>query len=238
MRRLCCVFLLLLLFSSIFFSEYIVLKNGNAITGIIKSISADSLIIETADGKTIEIKKVEVLAIQMQQPETIAQVPQQQNAAIQSPINYQGYPAPVPSTVLPVETPYYTVDMELESRKRLLMFQERSKNPLLSVGLSLVLPGSGHIYTERWGHAVFFLATRSVFSGIAVWGFWSVEDVTNPGVFTFNNPVIGTIGAVGLVVITVMESIDSYQSTIRYNDMLRLRLGIDQVDPMLVPVMP
>ncbi|NLZ12618.1 MAG: hypothetical protein GXY29_00360, partial [Thermotogaceae bacterium] len=114
------------------------------------------------------------------------------------------------------------------------------KNPLLSVGLSLVIPGGGHFYTEHWGAGFFFLATRTLFTGVTVWGFWpQVFEDENGDPFTrMNSPIIGAVGAVGLTTMLILECVDSYSGTNGYNDMLRLRLGIDKVDPNLVPSMP
>ncbi len=53
-----------------------------------------------------------------------------------------------------------------------------------------------------------------------------------------NSPIIGAVGAVGLTTMLILECVDSYSGTNGYNDMLRLRLGIDKVDPNLVPSMP
>jgi len=76
------------------------------------------------------------------------------------PVPETGYPAPVASAQIAVESPYYTIDMEFESRKRVLLYQERAKNPLLSVGLSLVIPGGGHFYRTLGSRRLLLRNTR------------------------------------------------------------------------------
>jgi hypothetical protein len=222
------ILLLIMFAATVGFSEIVLLKNGSTIVGTIVGITEEGLSIKSPDGTITELKKAEILNISMIASD--ATVPE-------TPV--QSYPVPVVSTPIDVQTPYYTIDMEYESRKRVLMYQERSKNPLLSLGLSLVVPGSGHFYTGHWGAGFFFLATRSLFSGVTVWGFWPVQTNTEyTSVTQLNSPIVGTIGAVGLVAMTVLECIDSFQSANGYNDMLRLRLGIDKIDPALLPSMP
>jgi len=47
--------------------------------------------------------------------------------------------------------------------------------------------------------------------------------------------LLGAVGAGGFALFTLLEFVDSYYAAERYNQVLRLRLGIERFDPMMLP---
>lgn len=62
----------------------------------------------------------------------------------------------------------------------------RTKSALTAVGLSLLLPGSGHVYAGSGGRAKFFLGTEAVVWGMALafdrWSAWKLNSATDHAV--------------------------------------------------------
>jgi len=222
------------------FGAIFVMRDASTLSGTILQVTETAFIVQGENGQRMELPRSEVVSILTESLSGSVSRPSSSMPAKAQPVPETGYPAPVASAQIAVESPYYTIDMEFESRKRVLLYQERAKDPLLSVGLSLVIPGGGHFYTERWGAGVFFFATRAIFTGVTLWGFWTTatEGENDEPVFRMNSPIVGTVGAVGLTTMLILECVDSFSGVNRYNDMLRVRLGIDKVDTQLIPAMP
>ena len=240
MKRIVLLSFLTVLFSICGFGAIFIMKDATTQSGTILQVTETAFIVQGANGQRMELSRQEVVSI-LTETSVGSDVQTSPYPSAQArTIPETGYPVPVASAQIAVESPYYTIDMEFESRKRVLLYQERAKNPLLSVGLSLVIPGGGHFYAQQWGAGFFFLATRSLFTGVTAWGLWPqvVEDENGVIYTRMNSPIVGAVGAVGLTTMLILECIDSYSGTVGYNDMLRLRLGIDKVDLNLIPSMP
>jgi len=240
MKSILFISFLIVLCSVMGFGAIFIMADATTQSGTILQVTETAFIVQGLNGQRMELPRNKIVSILSDSSSISGQTTSPALSAQPQTFPETGYPVPVASAQIAVESPYYTIDMEFESRKRVLLYQERAKNPLLSVGLSLVIPGGGHFYTEHWGAGFFFLATRTLFTGVTVWGFWPqvFEDGNGDPYTRMNSPIIGAVGAVGLTTMLILECVDSYSGTNGYNDMLRLRLGIDKVDPNLVPSMP
>lgn len=226
-------------------AEMITLKNGEQIEGEILSMNSQFIVLEKITGDVIKIDVQNVSNVNYSQTNrSIAQEQVSQNLVPQ----YAAMPkenAPVPVPITPInpypfaeQFPVRTglIDPELEGRKRLVAFNEKSKNPLLSTSLGLVFPGVGHFYCEKIAAGFFFLGTRSIFAGMTWYGF---SRKTDPNTMTtsYNDIIIGTAGAVGFVTMTIIEAINAYSSAEDFNRTLRLKLGIDTLHEQALPAL-
>lgn len=125
---------------------------------------------------------------------------------------------------------WLALDMELEARKRFLMYNERLKDPWMAAAFGFFLSSAGHLYTEEWIRGLFFLGARAVCVGIGLWGFqtWFNEETEE---WIPMNPTVGAVGLGGFALVSIWESVDAYFSAERYNRILRLRLGIEDLYP-------
>jgi hypothetical protein len=215
------------------FSDWILLSDGTKIQGTV--IRFDESIIEfalvnggllniTRDAiSTIEYSPIASHSIHSTTPHTLS--PQGISAPPYGPADLSTswqYPF--------IAGEWLAIDTELEARKRLLMYNERLKDPWMAAALGFVFPSSGHLYTEEWIRGLFFLGARALCVGVGLWGFhtWFNEETEE---WIAMNPTVGAVGLGGFALFTIWESVDAYFSAERYNRMLRLRLGIEDLYP-------
>ena len=224
------------------FSEKVFLKNGEAIEGRILSMNEQVITLEKVDGTTIRIDRNNVRLVDYESSgnrQPAEQIPEEYPAN-----GNQPQPAPQPPVAPIPNAPVYQpnpvgyvdtlIDPELEGRRRMVEYQEEQKNPALAAGLGTIFPGTGHFYCGKIAAGFFFLGTRVLFAGATVYGFQSVTD-PNTNTKKLRDPWIGTAGAIGFTALTIIEAIDAYSSTVDYNKTLRLRLGIDTINPEVMP---
>lgn len=245
MNKKTLIFLLLILTLcvSTLTAERITLITGDAIEGVILSIESDTVRLKDPNGIVMEIEKNMIASIDYSSVEEKALEPTQQMNGVSN--TYQSVPN-TPVAVSPINTypvvhydpsPFESglLDPELEARRRLVTYNDQRKNPLLATSLSIVFPGTGHFYSHKIAAGFFFLGTRAIFAGMTWYGFTQRTD-PNTDKTSYNDILIGSAGAVGLVTMMIIEAIDSYSSSVDYNSNLRLKLGIDTLHDNTVPV--
>ncbi len=234
-RKEIITFILLFFLSfSVLMAEIITLKNGDAIEGVILSMDSKIVRIEDINGTVMEVNRDMISSINYAS----------QNTKINQPLHE--IPLSEPTPVTPINpypalhfepTPFQSglLDPELEARRRLVSYNEQSKNPLLATSLSLVFPGTGHFYCHKIASGFFFLGTRTIFAGMTWYGFSKNIDPDTQKT-SYNDVIIGSAGAVGFVTMMIIEAIDSYTSATDYNTNLRLKLGIDTLHESSLPI--
>lgn len=219
------------------FSDWIHLVDGTKIQGTIVHTDETHLEISLKAGGTIRLARETIARVELAQVPAVDPAPQRpvhqqpvQPLPLGQPLPF-GQPAPL-SYANPLWSPavgldLYGVDMEMVARQRLLMYNDRRKDPWMAVGLGMIFSSTGHLYTEEWLRGLFFLGTRSLFAGLGLWGFQTrLNDDDEP---VFVNPMVGSVGLGGFALFTVLEGVDAFFSAERYNRTLRIRLGIDDV---------
>jgi len=247
MRKTITVAFIILIFFGAVFSDNIYLKDGTKLTGKIVSYNENSAEVLLETGKFITVNKNEIIRVDPvdgpTESEMLGGVPDSPRALPQtipgepSPYGQQAevFPTgpvmdvPVPANSLP--TMYG--DPDIEMRKRMLMYSDMKKEPWIAAELSLLIPSAGHLYTGEWERGFLFLGARATFGGLALFGL-SASD-TSTGQTEARSPMLGTVGAGGFALFTLLEFVDAYYAAERYNQVLRLRLGIEKFDPMMLP---
>jgi hypothetical protein len=243
------------------FADYIYLTDGTKLSGKIVNFNENSLDILLENGQFTNVNKSMVVRVDpVDSPtadEIITGLSQDPKAAgiiggADGPtkILTSTYPSgplmdiPVPANELP--TMYADPDIEL--RKRMLMYSDMKKEPWIAAELSLIIPSAGHLYTGEWERGFLFLGARVAFGGVGLYGFSmasSNQRLIDAGEDPSKEPdykaaistgqMLGGVGAAGFGLFTLLEFVDSYYAAERYNQVLRLRLGIEQFDPMMLP---
>ncbi len=168
-------------------------------------------------------------------------------------IPLEQYPSgPIMDVPIPAnELPTMYADPDIELRKRMLMYSDMKKEPWIAAELSLIIPSAGHLYTGEWERGFLFLGARAAFGGIGLYGFsmanskqreldegsgaLSTDEEAALKAAISQGQMFGGVGAAGFGLFTLLEFVDSYYAAERYNQVLRLRLGIEQFDPMMLP---
>jgi len=227
------------------FGDHIYLKDGSKLVGKIVNYGETLVDILLDSGRLVTVSKNEIIRL-----ETLDRVDQSRVVAGESLIQTQttGIKADgtmvqagigSPSVHFGAEVPVFLGDPELELRKRMLMYHDMKKEAWIATQMSLFIPSAGHLYTGEWERGFLFLGARAVFGGVAIWGFipvdtGDVDDNLNP-IMAPQNMTIGAIAAGGFALFTLLEAVDAYYSAERHNQLLRIRLGIEQFDPMMLP---
>jgi hypothetical protein len=238
------IVLLVFLMISVAFSERVTLTSGEILEGELLSMDQETITFKTMDGNVVSINRTDVAAIDYQKevynttktgqiPVTAGVQQLQQPVAPIAPMQEVVYP-PV-AYPIDIYAGSGLLDPELEARKRLVTFNERKKNPFLASSVGLVFPGCGHFYSEKIASGFFFLGSRVLFGTLTWYGFKSEID-PNTSLSVYNDIIVGSIGAVGFSALTIFEVIDAYYSAEEFNDILRLKLGIETVHEEVMPI--
>ncbi len=240
--------ILFLLLSLMAFGDIIYLADGSKLSGKILSFLGDEVEVLLETGRSMRLKTSQIIRIEPLDTSVmgtsnaaiggasaqIASVPGQwsQGYSVTGVPEATGY---LPATEIPV----MFGDPETEMRKRLLMYSEMKKEPWVAAELSLLIPSAGHLYTGEWERGFLFLGAKAAFLGVAIFGFLPMDtgDTDDDGdpIMASTSTFLGAIGAGGFALFTLLEFVDSYYAAERYNQVLRLRLGIEQFDPMMLP---
>ncbi len=227
------------------FGDYIFLVDGSKLEGTILSFGERFVDILLDNGYLVTVNKNEIVRLEpldsaRKGGALMSELPPQLVSGAS--IGSAGVGTPV--GVFGAEVPVFLGDPELEIRKRMLMYRDKMKDTWVATQMSLFFPSAGHLYTGEWERGFLFLGARAVFGGLAIWGFIPVPQVDpTTGDFVVDqndNPInqpqnmmIGAIGAGGFALFTILEAIDAYNSAERYNQQLRIRLGIEPFDPFM-----
>ncbi|MFP4461564.1 MAG: hypothetical protein ACLFQE_05140 [Thermotogota bacterium] len=147
------------------------------------------------------------------------------------------------------QLPTMYADPDIEMRKRMLMYSDLKKEPWIAAELSLIIPSAGHLYTGEWERGFLFLGARATFGGVGIFGLTQAaaaqaiindegstdDEINNAKSQQSSGTMLGTVGAGGFALFTLLEFVDAYYAAERYNQVLRLRLGIEKFDPMMLP---
>ncbi len=211
------------------FADIIYLNDGTELNGNIVYMDEVSLKVSFSDGSIRIIDRAKVGFIRPANGTTVENIPT-------TPVVPTAIPAPVTVGSTYLDTSSSIVDVEFESRKRILMYRNGEKTPVFASGLGFVFPGVGHFYCEEWLKGVFFMSTRIGTAALACWGLSQVQDPAYDDLekLKFNNLVWGGIGAGSFAILTLIEVIDAYNSATNYNDILRMQLGIDTLDSNVI----
>jgi len=253
--------ILCLLLSLMAFGDIIYLVDGSKLSGKILGYLGDEVEVLLETGHSVKLRTNQIIRIEPLDTGLLAA----SNAAIETaplaaapaaaaaaapatPIPaghwpYQGYSVtgiPEATGYIPAtEIPVMFGDPETEMRKRLLMYSEMKKEPWVAAELSLLIPSAGHLYTGEWERGFLFLGAKTAFLGVAIFGFLPQEtgelDSNDKPIMKPQNTLLGAVGAGGFALFTLLEFVDSYYAAERYNQVLRLRLGIERFDPMMLP---
>ncbi|HNR62850.1 MAG TPA: hypothetical protein PKM99_01925 [Thermotogota bacterium] len=240
--------ILFFLFSLMAFGDIIYLSDGTKLSGKILSYLGDEVEVLLETGSSLRLKTNQIIRIEPLDTVLLST----SNASMESnsaPITTvpgqwgQGYSVtgvPEATGYIPAtEIPVMFGDPETEMRKRLLMYSEMKKEPWVAAELSLLIPSAGHLYTGEWERGFLFLGAKAAFLGVAIFGFLPMDtgdtDEEGEAITRSNNTLLGAVGAGGFALFTLLEFVDSYYAAERYNQVLRLRLGIEQFDPMMLP---
>lgn len=234
--------ILFFLFAGVMFSEKIILTDGQVVEGYMLSMDEQTIKIKMNDGNVVAINRDQIVSIDYQKETSVntnaIQLTQQPLQSAQMPVvaPIEAYP-PVSYPIDPYSVSGL-LDPELEARNRIVKFNERKKNPMLASSLGLVFPGCGHFYSEKIGEGFFFLGSRALFGTMIWYGFKPkiTDPNSDPVQTTYNDIVVGSVGAVGFTAVTIFEVIDAYYAAEAFNDNLKLKLGIDTLHSDVVPI--
>jgi len=244
-KYLLTLFVLVISFS-VFFSDNIYLQDGTKLIGKILNFNEVTVDVILESGKLINVNKDEIIRIDPVDAESLDSqdyyIPPfsgLENSAVEIPTSQ------ISNMTGIEEIPVMYGDPEMEMRKRLLMYSEMKKESWVAAELSLLIPSAGHLYTGEWERGFLFLGAKAAFGGLALWGLYPVNKVDAEGVVVTDdsgNPIqapqnttLGAIGVGGFALFALLEFVDSYYAAERYNQVLRLRLGIEKFDPMMLP---
>ncbi len=227
------------------FGDNIYLQDGTKLIGKILNFNEVSVDIILDSGKMMSINKDQIIRIDPIDDAIDT------TGYYQAPYSaYDNQAVSIPTSQITninqiEEIPVMYGDPEIEMRKRLLMYSEMKKESWVAAELSLLIPSAGHLYTGEWERGFLFLGAKAAFGGLALWGLYPVNKLDSGGVVQTDdagNPIqapqnttLGAIGVGGFALFTLLEFVDSYYSAERYNQVLRLRLGIEKFDPMMLP---
>lgn len=240
------------------FGDLIYLADGTKLTGKILNYGPTEVEILLETGQTVRVQKAQIVRIDpldsaLLAPTAAVPVANMANVAVGSAVqSLPSYPAysvagiPEATGAIPVaEIPVMYGDPEIEMRKRLLMYSEMKKEAWVAAELSLLIPSAGHLYTGEWERGFLFLGAKVAFGGVGIWGLLQVEKIDSSGnpvldangdpIMEPNNATLGALGVGGFALFALLEFVDAYYAAERYNQVLRLRLGIEQFDPMMLP---
>jgi hypothetical protein len=243
------LFSFIMIFSVLIFADIVYLTDGTKLTGKILRFTETEIEMILDTGKTVTFSKDSVIRIDPLDTALLsttsslntsgsytqvspALTPASQNYSLSSISDSIG-------TIPATEIPAMYGDPETEMRKRLLMYSEMKKESWVAAELSLLIPSAGHLYTGEWERGFLFLGAKAAFAGLAIYGFLTHDsgetDDNGDPVYVSNSPMLGAVGAGGFALFALLEFVDSYYSAERYNQVLRLRLGIEKFDPMMLP---
>lgn len=249
MKKYCLLFVVVSLFFVSVFADFIYLSDGTKLSGKIVNFNENSADILLENGQFTNVNKNMIVRVDPVDSPTADEIMTGVPTAIQT-TQYPSGPimdVPIPANELP--TMYADPDIEL--RKRMLMYSDMKKEPWIAAELSLIIPSAGHLYTGEWERGFLFLGARVAFGGIGLFGFSQAsakqqeldsgaDGLTSDEIALLKASVsqgqmFGGVGAAGFGLFTLLEFVDSYYAAERYNQVLRLRLGIEQFDPMMLP---
>lgn len=250
MKKGILIIFFLIVFLVFCMGDNIYLKNGTKLVGKVMNFGEVSVDVLLETGKIVTIMKDDIIRIDPLDSQAVQQVlntsvgSQYVTSDVPSGYDSWGYfgmtPILGPSSD---DIPVMFGDPEIEMRKRLLMYQEMKKESWVAAELSLLIPSAGHLYTGEWERGFLFLGSRAAFAGLMLYGFSTHNELDqNPSSITYgeeisvaNNTTIAMVAAGGFALFTLLEFVDSYYSAERYNQVLRMRLGIEKFDPMMLP---
>jgi hypothetical protein len=260
MKKTILLFMTIIFLATFMYADNIYLSDGTKLTGKIVNYNEITVDILLNNGQFINVNKDMIVNVEpLDSPtadEIMAGVPENPSL-LGTTAGYQpqGISTEFPSGPimdLPVaanELPTMYADPDIEMRKRMLMYSDLKKEPWIAAELSLIIPSAGHLYTGEWERGFLFLGARAAFGGVGIFGLAqasSAQSVINDTASTedeINNAkaqqssgtMLGTVGMGGFALFTLLEFVDSYYAAERYNQVLRLRLGIEKFDPMMLP---
>ncbi len=261
MKKYILIFLTLVLFLAIIYADNIYLTDGTKLTGKIvnyNEITADILLdngqfINVNKDMIVRVDPVDVPSadqIMTSVPSDPSLLPVSQNPLYGN-VPTQAFPSgPVIDIPIPAnELPTMFADPDIEMRKRMLMYSDLKKEPWIAAELGLIIPSAGHLYTGEWERGFLFLGARVAFGGVGLFGFAQAqgaqatindpdatdEEINNARAMQSSGTMLGSVGFGGFALFTLLEFVDSYYAAERYNQVLRLRLGIEKFDPMMLP---
>ncbi|HPE68292.1 MAG TPA: hypothetical protein PLF96_03160 [Thermotogota bacterium] len=245
---LLCVFL-----GASVFADNIYLSDGSVLVGKIIQFSEQTIEILLETGKSMIVSRSQVVRIDPIDQVTSAgpvgttgipmEYVQQPVAANMYGSSLLGQPEGLYVAAPVIEGPVGSLpdmvgDPEIEMRKRLLMYSEMKKEAWVAAELSLLIPSAGHLYVGEWERGFLFLGAKVAFGAVGLWGFSNktvIDEETEEEIQVPNNATLGAVGLGGVALFALLEFVDAYYSAERYNQTLRLRLGIEQFDPMMLP---
>ncbi|HOO33541.1 MAG TPA: hypothetical protein PK466_14475 [Thermotogota bacterium] len=260
MKKYILFFLVASLLVASAFADYIYLTDGTKLSGKIVNFNENSADILLENGQFTNVNKSMIVRVDpVDSPtadEIMTGVSTQPDATIiggadgPTTLSVANYPS---GAIMDISVPTSELatmyaDPDIELRKRMLMYSDMKKEPWIAAELSLIIPSAGHLYTGEWERGFLFLGARVAFGGVGLYGF-SMASANQKLIDEGENPdndadykaaistgqMLGGVGAAGFGLFTLLEFVDSYYAAERYNQVLRLRLGIEQFDPMMLP---
>jgi len=260
MKKFILLFITIIFLFTFMYADNIFLSDGTKLTGKIVNYNENTADILLDNGQFINVNKSMIVNVEpVDSPsadEIMTGVPQDPTMLYPATgYQEQGIPTQFPSGPimdLPVaanELPTMYADPDIEMRKRMLMYSDLKKEPWIAAELSLIIPSAGHLYTGEWERGFLFLGARAAFGGVGLFGFAqasaaqsvindaasSDDEISNAQAQQSSGTMLGTVGVGGFALFTLLEFVDAYYAAERYNQVLRLRLGIEKFDPMMLP---
>lgn len=260
MKKIILLFMIIMFLVTFMYADYIYLSDGTKLTGKIVNYNENTADILLDNGQFINVIKDKIVHVEpVDSPsadDIVTGVPSDP-ALLYNSSGYQGQAIPSqfpsgPIMDLPVaanELPTMYADPDIEMRKRMLMYSDLKKEPWIAAELSLIIPSAGHLYTGEWERGFLFLGARAAFGGVGLFGFAQAsaaqavinddastdDEISNAQAQQSSGTMLGTVGVGGFALFTLLEFVDAYYAAERYNQVLRLRLGIEKFDPMMLP---
>jgi len=260
MKKFFLLFMTFIFLVSLIYADNIYLSDGTKLTGKIVNYNEITVDILLDNGQFINVDKDTIVNVEPLDSPTADQimtgVPQNPSLLNTAPgYHPEGIATQFPSGPvmdIPVaanELPTMYADPDIEMRKRMLMYSDLKKEPWIAAELSLLIPSAGHLYTGEWERGFLFLGARAAFGGVGLLGFSqasaaqviinddtaSPDEISNAQAQQSSGTMLGTVGVGGFALFTLLEFVDAYYAAERYNQVLRLRLGIEKFDPMMLP---
>src|SRR6056297_613232 len=260
MKKIIFLFMVFIFLVSFMYADNIYLSDGTKLSGKIVNYNEITIDILLDNGQFINVDKDMIVNVEpLDSPtadEIITGVPNNPSL-LNTTSGYQtgGISTQFPSGQimdLPIaanELPTMYADPDIEMRKRMLMYSDLKKEPWIAAELSLIIPSAGHLYTGEWERGFLFLGARAAFGGVGIFGFAQAsaaqavmndeastdDEISNAQAQQSSGTMLGTVGVGGFALFTLLEFVDAYYAAERYSQVLRLRLGIEKFDPMMLP---
>ncbi|HPF17942.1 MAG TPA: hypothetical protein PLN92_10215 [Thermotogota bacterium] len=260
MKKTFLLFMIAFFLITLLYADNIYLSDGTKLVGKIVNYNENTADILLENGQFVNVNKNLIVHVEpVDSPtadEIMTGVPIDPSGLYTaSDYSNQGIATQFPSGPiidLPVaanELPTMYADPDIEMRKRMLMYSDLKKEPWIAAELSLIIPSAGHLYTGEWERGFLFLGARAAFGGVGIFGFAqasaaqsvindsasSEDEISNARSQQSSGTMLGTVGIGGFALFTLLEFVDAYYAAERYNQVLRLRLGIEKFDPMMLP---